>query len=95
MKIFQTFQSEYVHNLRYLITCELNSNLVCSLTGRKYVKETKTMKKITVSDTLIHHFNFIKMKYDVQDYSTAVMDSFPRPQLSHLGKNISNFFLVI
>lgn len=36
-----------------------------------------------MSDTLIHHFNYIKMKYDVQEYFTAVMGSFPRPQPSH------------
>lgn len=53
------------------------------------------MKEITVSVTLIHRFNFNKMKYDVQEYSTAVMNSFPRPELSHLRENTSNFFLVI
>lgn len=58
-------------------------------------KNSKTLKEITVSVTLIHHFNSIKMKYDVQEYSTAVMDSFPRPQLSNLQKKDSgNFFLV-
>lgn len=35
------------------------------------------------------------MKYDIQECSTISMDSFPRPQLSHLKKNTGNSFLVI
>lgn len=35
------------------------------------------------------------MKYDIQDYSTASMDSFPGPQLSHLWKNTGKSFLDI
>lgn len=50
------------------------------------------MKDITVSVTLIHHFNFIKIKYKVQEYSTAVMNSFPRPELSYLQKKILAIF---
>lgn len=55
-------------------------------------KKPKIMKEITVSVTSIHRFNFIKIKYKVQEYSTAVMNSFPRPELSYLQKKILAIF---